>query len=111
VELLEVVIGKFRSHTFTRTFITDIVNNLDSFFALDTYRLFVWRSINSLVSVGNARKLINNKLRTHILHISIIRVRKMFRINTLTVVSTNTITLPRQRSQLQSISKIMEEKR
>lgn len=48
---------------------------------------------SSLVSIGNASKLIKNKLGTHILHISIIRVRKMFSIDAFTIVGANPITL------------------
>jgi hypothetical protein len=48
---------------------------------------------HSLVSVGNASELINNKLRTHVLHIGIIRVREMLRIDAFTIVGANAITL------------------
>jgi hypothetical protein len=49
------------------------------------------------VGVSNASELINNKCGAHVLHIGIIGVRKMFRINALTVVSANTIALQRSR--------------
>jgi hypothetical protein len=48
---------------------------------------------SSLVSVGNASKLVNNKLGAHVLHISIIRVGKMFSIDAFTIVGANTIAL------------------
>lgn len=50
----------------------------------------------SLMSVGDASELINNKLGTHILHISIIRVGKMFRINALAIVSAHAIALAKK---------------
>jgi hypothetical protein len=53
------------------------------------------------VGVGNASELINNKCGAHVLHIRIIRVRKMFRINALTVVGANTIALLPQKSVYQ----------
>jgi hypothetical protein len=49
------------------------------------------------VSVGNASELINNKLSTHVLHIRIIGVRKMLRVNALTIVGANTVTLQRSK--------------
>jgi hypothetical protein len=49
------------------------------------------------VSVGNASELINNKCGAHVLHIGIIGVGKMFRINALTIVGANTIALQRSK--------------
>jgi hypothetical protein len=61
-------------------------------------RLVVYtNSPKLLVSVGDASKLINNKLGTHVLHISIIGVGKMFSINALPIVGANTITLQRSK--------------
>jgi hypothetical protein len=53
------------------------------------------------VSVSNASKLINNKCGAHVLHIGIIGVGKMFRINALTIVGANTIALLPQKSVYQ----------
>lgn len=54
----------------------------------------------SLMSIRNPSELVNNKLGTHILHISIIGVRKMFSIDTRAVVSAHTIALSPHRQSL-----------
>ena len=51
------------------------------------------------MSICNTSKLINNKLRAHILHISIIGVGKMFLINACTIISTHAIALSSKKRQ------------